>query len=99
MNLSPSIFDESAKIFRDVYAPALKDGNEVADFIGMQCGMGVVPPFPLFNLIRQVGIYPEGSTVGIETLNRLGYSAPAIPRLTDLYDIRSTDDAGELMSN
>lgn len=32
---------------------------------------------PLFNLTCRVGDHPEGSTVSAETLERLGYSAPA----------------------
>jgi hypothetical protein len=98
MNTTPSIFDLFAQTMREVYAPALKDGNDVAEFAHMQSGMGIVPEFPQFNLIVSVGAYPIGATVGVETLARLGYSAPAIPS-DDIYASRSVDDCGELLAN
>ncbi len=57
----------------------LLDGNRVAVFIGTQPGFGDLPPFDMFNLTVPVGDYPEGSTVGVATLERMGYSAPRKP--------------------
>ena len=60
----------------------LRDGNKVAIYLGTQEGFHGSAPFDMFNLTRQVGIHPEGSTVGVETLARHGYSAPSIPKKT-----------------
>jgi len=98
MNTTPSQFEPFAQVMREGYAPALKDGNEVAVFIGMQDGMGVVDAFPLFNLTRQVGIYGKDSTVSTQTLRTLGYSAPSIPA-PDVYASRTHDDNFEPLCN
>jgi len=91
MNTHPSQLDPLAAIFREVFSARLKDGNDVAEFAHMQSGMGFREDFPQFNLIASVGAYPIGATVGVETLARLGYSAPAIPS-DDIYASRSVDD-------
>jgi hypothetical protein len=57
----------------------LRDGNEVAVYIGTQPGFRELPAFDLFNLTRPLAEYPEGATVGVTTLQRLGYSAPRKP--------------------
>lgn len=62
-----------------ISAQVLQPGESVAVFIGIQSGAGLVPDFPLFNLTRPVGIYPAGATISTATLERLGYSAPAMP--------------------
>jgi hypothetical protein len=54
----------------------LRDGNSVAVYIGTQPGFGELPAFDMFNLTRAIGEYGVGSTVGVATLARLGYSAP-----------------------
>ncbi len=92
MNTLESPMDPVAEIFRTTYAapkPELKDGSEVAQYLGWQSGGKAHPGFPLFNLTQQVGIYRIGSTVTEPTLNRLGYTAP------DIYSSRSFDDNGE----
>lgn len=96
MNHTTSQFAPFAQIHRDVFAKPLKDGNEVAEYIGNMEGFGDMPALALYNLTRSVGAYPNGSTVTAETLRALGYSAPTAP---DIYDSRSFDDAGEILCN
>jgi len=93
MNTPQSQLDPVAAIFRDTYAapkPELKDGSEVAVYLGWQSGGIFAQGFALYNLTQPVGIHPAGSTVSEQTLNRYGYTAP------DIYASRSTDDTGEL---
>ncbi|MFA6959912.1 MAG: hypothetical protein WC205_04070 [Opitutaceae bacterium] len=59
-------------------AVALQHGGSVAVFLGIQqSGVPGIPDLPLYNLTRQVGHHPAGSTVSAATLERHGYSAPA----------------------
>jgi len=91
-----ALFNDFAQGLREQYAtpkPELKDGSEVAVYLGWQSGGIFTQGFALYNLTQPVGIHPAGSTVSEQTLNRLGYSAP------DMYASRSTDDAGELLAN
>jgi hypothetical protein len=91
-NTLESRMDPVAEIFRTTYAAPkqeLKDGSTVAQYLGWNGGGKDHPGFPLFNLTKQIGIYPVGSTVTEPTLNRLGYTAP------DIYASRSFDDNGE----
>lgn len=56
----------------------LMHGGSVAVFLGIQrSGVPGIPDLALYNLTRQVGHHPAGSTVSAATLERLGYSAPA----------------------
>ena len=53
-----------------------QDGNTVAKFLGWQPTRDPSKPMALFNLTQPVGVHPIGSTVGVETLARHGYSSP-----------------------
>lgn len=68
-----------AAIFCEVYAnkPALKDGNEIARFIGFKKSAISEPQVALFNLIAPVGLIPLMGTVTAEVLREHGYSAPS----------------------
>ena len=56
-----------------------------AIFIGWQPGCGIMPDFPLFNLMRPVGAHQAGATVTAETLRSLGLEVPNVEaRQTDL---------------
>jgi len=93
MTTAPSQFAPFAEIMRDGFAtpkPELKDGSAIAVYYCWWPAFGKCAGFAQYNLTVPVAEYPKGATVGIETLNRLGYSAP------DMYASRSTDDAGEL---
>jgi len=92
MTTHQSQLDPVAAIFRETYAtpkPELKDGSSVAVYYCWWPAFGKCAGFAQYNLTVPVAEYPKGATVGIETLNRLGYSAP------DMYAHRTTDDAGE----
>ena len=50
-----------------------------AIFIGWQSGGGIVPDFPLFNLLRAAGDLPAHTTVSAATLYHLGIEVPEVP--------------------
>jgi hypothetical protein len=49
-----------------------------AFFIGVQQGFAHLPDIELFNLTEQVGIHTAGSTVSRNTLEKHGYTVPAV---------------------
>jgi len=76
-----ALFNDFAQGLREQYAatkPELKDGSEVAVFIGNQETIDPHKPMALFNLLEPLGVHPVGSTVGKETLAKHGYAAPSM---------------------
>lgn len=48
----------------------------IAQFIGIQEGVGRQPAFELFNLLADIEGHPVGSTVSRATIEEAGYTCP-----------------------